>query len=72
MEERRDKMAEAFNYIISYELKRKCAEMANAGATYRKIYDDVFMPSHPTMSYETFPAQNKTVENKAVRRRSDA
>jgi hypothetical protein len=39
---------------ISYELKRKCAEMANNGMTYREIYNSVFLPSHKGMSLNTF------------------
>jgi len=39
---------------ISYTLKRKCAELANEGVPYRKIYEEVFLPAHQGMSFRTF------------------
>lgn len=39
---------------IDYALKRKCAELANSGVEYKKIYDDIFLPAHDGMGFETF------------------
>ena len=39
---------------INYQLKRRCAELINSGATIRSVYNDVFLPEHGGMSFETF------------------
>ena len=40
--------------LIGYELKRKCAELANSGVAYRAIYENTFLTEHDGMGFETF------------------
>lgn len=39
---------------IPYSLKKQCADLANSGQSYHKIYAEIFSTVHPEMGYETF------------------
>lgn len=39
---------------IAYSLKYECVQALQSGKNSKEVYNEIFAPQHPTMSYETF------------------
>lgn len=39
---------------IPYDLKRLCVQKSDEGLSFKEVYNKVFLPEHPGMSFETF------------------